>query len=234
MNVAAVKPCRCPICNWVGWTWSAVESRPGVHVRKACPQCASYPRDRMVWQLLHEQMRERDGKRLKVVEVGESGRAYLWKRRLYDYWNADIAPHDLGHVDLHVDELGVAVEERANAPHRPWGSVDRLDTPVGADVAILSYVLSAISSDRRRLQLLRQLHGVTSDTAALILFDDLQVDAPRHRKLRAGSYFHTVRLGGGLLSLMRQAAWLPTVIGSYPDTQLLASADLPFIVARKG
>jgi hypothetical protein len=166
--------------------------------------------------------------------VGESGRAHLWKRRICDYWNADVELDDLGHVDCLVDDLVSAVEDPDNFRRRPWVSRAGCDSPAGADAAILSYVLSAIPTDRSRLRLLRRLHHVTNETAALILFDDLQLNVSRHRRLRVGSYFHMVRLGRGILSLLSQAGWQSRVIDSYPDTRLLANAELPFILARKG
>jgi hypothetical protein len=233
MSARPEEPCHCPICDWEGRLWSAVESRPGVYVRKACPRCGSYPRDRIVWQLLHDRASARDGARLKVVEVGESGRAYLWKRRICDYWNADIVPHELGYVDVHVDELGVRESQDVKAQPSAWMPAGRTSTPRDSDIAVLAYVLSALPDDKQRLELLRKLHRATSKTATLILFDDLELDCPRHQRLASGQFFHAVRLGRPLLSLLVRAAWHPTVVKSYAAPRLLAHVELPLILATK-
>jgi hypothetical protein len=226
-------PCSCPICSWEGWLWSVAESRPGVYVRKVCPNCGSYPRDRIVWQLLHPRRNGSSGTPLSVVEVGESGRAYLWKRRAFNYCNADIAPHHLGYVDMRIEDLGVSRRRTAIVERQPWTRVEQAAPPQESDIALVSYVLSAMRSDRQRLDLLRKLHRATAKTGTLILFDDFKLDDESHRRLRAGDFFHRVRLGNSILALMARAAWQPEIVESYADARILAQLELPFIIAAK-
>lgn len=162
---------NCPICKWRGGLWEKVECKPGAYVRKKCPTCGSYPRDRLTWLLLQELAQNVRPKTLRVIEIGGSCSSYDWKRKLYFYRNADLPDCSSQTVDLCV--VG--------------GSV--LGAPKDFDVAIISYVLSMVEDQAIRISLLKELHELTHEKGGLILFDDLLLDHPQHAKVEHDGIF---------------------------------------------
>lgn len=206
---------ECPICNWEGAVWAAVESRPGYRTRKACPRCGSYPRDRIVWTLLHAYAYKKCGPVLKVVEFGEGGRGYFWKKTAFNYWNVDVDKTCSKVVDVSADQMG-NVPELGNA-----------------DAIVLSYVLSMIRAREARIDLLKRLYQLTAISGRLLLFDDLALELKRHVALDGAMFFHRVRFGRAILGEVREAGWHPVVVQSYPEKRILAARELPFIVAAR-
>src|SRR6266576_727150 len=120
--------CNCPICGWEGPAWEPVESRPNYFTKKKCVRCGSYPRDRLAWLLLTAYSEELTPDKLRLIEFGACGRAYGWKKRLFQYWNVDIKDSNSLMIDVTSNQMAEA----------SWLS--------DCDVALISYVLSMIES----------------------------------------------------------------------------------------
>jgi hypothetical protein len=212
---AVRKPCSCPICGWEGHVWESVESRPGHSTRKVCPRCASYPRDRLVRLLLVAYARELRAQKLKLVEFGESGRAYHWKKTLFEYWNVDIEDSKSEVIDVFANQMN-----GATCLH-------------DSHAALISYVLSMIEARGDRVDLLKEFHRLTTCSGRLIVFDDFSFDSDCHVKLSSQLFFHRLRFGRGILAEVKEAGWHPVVVQDYPEIRILSSLELPFLVASK-
>jgi hypothetical protein len=208
-------PCFCPICGWQGHLWGPVLAGPFMWVRKECPRCGSYPRDRIAYALLIHDVRRRIGNRMAVVEIGASPKSYWWKRRSFSYWNSDV-----GH------ELSDTVDFRIK------NGIVR-GAPGDADVALLSYVLSMVTEKRERVSLLRELYRLTKTSGRLILFDDVVQQSMKHVRTKHDAYFHRIRLGLALLDELADAQWIPVVIASGQPGYVAMDLELPFILAAK-
>ena len=208
--------CNCPICGWEGFAWEPVESRPDRFTKKKCVRCGSYPRDRLVWLLLSAYSGELRPDKLKLIEFGERGRAYDWKKKLFHYWNVDIEDSSSSVVDVAASQMMVA----------SWLS--------DCDVGLISYVLSMIESRSDRVNLMRQFCEKTKKSGRLVLFDDFGLVSERHVKLAAGSFFHRLQFGREILKEVEDAGWHPLVVHDYVDDQRLASVEVLFVLASKG
>lgn len=207
---------NCPICGWEGLAWEPVESRPNHCTKKKCVRCGSYPRDRLVWLLLSAYSKELSPDKVRLIEFGECGRAYGWKKRLFHYWNVDIQNSNSRVIDVAASQMMLA----------SWLS--------GCDVALISYVLSMIESRYDRVNLMHQFYEKTKESGRLVLFDDFGLGSERHAKLAAGSFFHRLRFGRDILGEVEDAGWNPFVVEDYIDERRLASLEVPFVVACKG
>jgi len=208
--------CECPICDWKGRQWDAVESRPKHMTRKICPQCGSYPRDRITSLLLLAHAEELPiYHRLKLIEFGELGRAYFWKKAFFDYWNIDLKESGSGFIDVFAEEM--------------------MTTPClrNSDTALISYVLSMIENRPMRVSLLSRFYELTTDRGRLILFDDFAFDRKPHLQLSPKLFFHRVRFGSAILAELRDAGWSTLIVSSYRRSRILSSLDIPFLVASK-
>jgi hypothetical protein len=215
MTAKAVRPrCFCPICDWEGWVWGPTESRPGRYVRKSCQRCGSYPRDRLVWLILNARADEL-GLRLKVIEVGEPGRAYLWKKRVFDYCNVEVDGSTSWFADVYLSQL------------------DNITWRGEFDAVLLSYVLSVIASRKERVRLMMQLHSLTKDSARLLLFDDFAMQSQHHQRLSSELFFHELRLGRPVVEEINEAGWQPNVVREWSDDRILSSVEMPFVLASK-
>jgi hypothetical protein len=197
------------------FAWAAIEARPGRLVRKSCRRCGSYPRDRIVFLLLRTLAEEVAPRKLRVLEVGCSRASYWWKRRLYDFRNADVRWGYPATRDLTID----------------GGIVAR--APASGSVAILSYVLSVVEDRSVRVRILRELYRLTIDAGRLILFDDVVPSAGAHKRVEADQYFHGLRLGSPLIEEMREAGWRPVIIELPTASRTLAELETPFMLAAK-
>ena len=176
----------------------------------------TYPRDRLVWLLLSAYSDELSPDKLRLIEFGERGRAYDWKKKLFHYWNVDIETSNSRVIDVAASQMTLA----------SWLS--------DCDVALISYVLSMIESRSERVSLMQRLYSKTKTSGRLVLFDDLGLASERHVKLPAGSFFHRLRFGRDLLREAQDAGWNPFVVEDYVDDRRLAFLELPFVVACKG
>jgi|ERR1700722_2313072 len=208
--------CNCPICGWEGSAWEPVESRPNHFTNKECVWCGSYPRDRLVWLLLSTYSQELYPEKLRLIEFGERGRAYGWKKRLFQYWNVDIEDSHSGVVDVAASQMMLS----------SWLN--------NCDAALISYVLSMIESRPERVRLMRQFHAVTKSSGRLVLFDDFRFGSAGHVKLVAESFFHRLRFGRDVLREVEDAGWNPVIVEDYVDDRRLASLEMPFVLACKG
>jgi hypothetical protein len=208
--------CNCPICGWEGYVWKPVESRPNCFTNKMCVRCGSYPRDRIVRLLLSTYSRELDLQKIRLIEFGESGRTYRWKKEHYHYWNVDLEDSSSGVVDVPSHQMACT----------PWLR--------DFDAALISYVLSMIESRSERISVMRQFQKITRSSGRLLLFDDFTLASPAHVKLPADAFFHKLRLGSDILKEVEDAGWNPVVVNNYVDDRRLVSLELPFVVASKG
>ena len=206
-------PCLCPICGWTGFLWAFVASGPSRYIRKLCPKCGSYPRDRLVW--CHLRYLSESTKAIQIIEVGGAPRTYWWKKRLYGYQNADIKEQIGETVDLLV--------ENGRIQNRPSDN----------DIAIISHVLGEISSKRVRMRLLAELWAATKGAGVLIMFDDFDPGALHHHNLSPRLFFHKLRLGRPILAELKESGWFPSIVDGVPKNPILAESDVPFIVAHK-
>ena len=206
---------RCPICQWSGSRWAAVEVRPRIYQEIICPRCGCFPRERLIWQFLAEFQAEASNEPLRVLEVGGRPRFSTHARKSYRYANADV-------TDIH-----------AQVDHCIRGR--RLDcTEAQYDVALVSYVLCEIISSEDRVLLLKELHRCTTPGARLILFDDIDLDVTAHQALGAHEFFHSVRLGAPLIAEVEAAGWNYSVIRALTDREhLAADRELPFLLCSK-
>lgn len=207
--------CWCPLCGWEGHLWEPVESRPSHSIRKVCPQCGSYPRDRIVSLLLLAYAQELSTYKLKLIEFGEHGRAYDWKTACFEYWNIDIEDSDSEVIDFSAGQM---MKEQCLR---------------NSDVALMSYVLSMIESRRARVDLLKHFHQLTINSGRLILFDDFSFDSIHHVKLSPKMFFHRLRFGRGISAELEEAGWFPIIVQDYRRPRILSSLELPFLVASK-
>jgi hypothetical protein len=207
--------CNCPICGWAGNAWEPVESRPGHFTRKKCARCGSYPRDRLVWLLLSTYSQELCRRKLKLIEFGEDGRAYGWKKTRFDYLNVDIKNSSSRVVDMTADHV-------MSSPRLHY-----------CDAGLISYVLSMVESRSGRVKLMRQFHAMTTDSGRLMLFDDFDFSSHGHVQLAAESFFHHLRFGREILSEVEDAGWSPIVVEDYVDDPRQVSLELPFVLACK-
>jgi hypothetical protein len=208
-------PCECPLCDWRGSRWEVVESRPKHLVRKLCPQCGSYPRDRITSLLLLAYAEEMRQKRLKLIEFGERGRAYIWKKSLFEYWNVDLKSSGSSVIDIVAEEMMIAPCLR------------------NSDAGLISYVLSMIDSRLTRVDLLKRFYELTTDSARLILFDDFAFERTGHLQLSSKLFFHGFRFGKTILAEMQEAGWSPFIVSNFRRGRILSSLDVPFLVASK-
>jgi hypothetical protein len=206
---------QCPICLWTGRDWCPVESRPRVFARKGCPRCGSYPRDRITFILLERLQQSSPKKKLAVGEIGGSVHSYTWKKKRYDYWNADIAKGVGKKVDVAIKACRIQ------------------SSPTEADVAILSYVLSEVERKQCRIGLMKELHRFTTSAGRMIFFDDLALTSRAHRIHSEGAFFHTIQLGRPILGEMKSADWRVAVIDSFKFRGIKAEMEMPFILAAK-
>jgi len=208
--------CHCPICGWEGFAWEPVESRPNHCTKKKCARCGSYPRDRVAWLLLSAYSKELSPDKLRLIEFGEGGRAYGWKKKLFHYWNVDVENSNSCVIDVPASQMMVA----------SWLG--------DCDAAIISYVLSMIEARSERVNLMRQFYNKTKKSGRLILFDDFGLRSVGHVQLAAGSFFHRLRFGRDILREVEDAGWNPLIIEDYVDDRRLASLEMPFVLACKG
>lgn len=212
---SSLHPCVCPICRWSGFTWAIVASRPSHQVRKVCPCCESYPRDRLLWKIL-SCIRSVSGRsNLRILEFGGAARAYWWKRRSYEYYNVDLKRNASDTVDGFIHH----------------GRVDRRFEQI--DVAVISYVFGEIRNVVTRSRIIAEAARATKEHGCLIIFDDLDLRLTKHRLLSRQQYFHKLRLGRPILEELRNGGWYPTVIEYLQANSMLGETELPFIVAFK-
>jgi hypothetical protein len=195
--------------------WLYVQTRPSAYSRKVCPGCESYPRDRILWHILSYLRSSRCTEALGIVEIGGAARSYWWKKRLYDYVNVDLDYKRSETVDLVINR----------------GSI--LRRPKGQDVAIISHVFGEIANCATRVRIAREVASATNQSGILIVFEDFDLATEEHSILPRGKFFHKLRLGHAILSELRSAGWLPTVIDAMPKNSILGESELPFILASK-
>jgi hypothetical protein len=196
--------------------WLYVQTRPSKFVRKACPKCESYPRDRILWLILSYLQSLRHTENLKILEIGGAARSHWWKKSHYGYANADLKCKVNETVDLTVNR----------------GRICR--RPKDLDVAIISHVFGEILSCATRLRMAKEASEATKESGILILFEDIDLGTVEHRKLGNREFFHKMRLGNSILLELRCAGWRPTVIEKLPKNSILGESELPFILASKG
>jgi SAM-dependent methyltransferase len=136
------------------------------------------------------------------------------KSASFHYWNADISLVLSDAVDFQVTN----------------GKID--GAPGGAQVALLSFILSMIRKSRERVCLLRELYRLTDPGGRLILFDDIDLRR-KTISIPHGAFFHELRLGQDLLGELAAAKWFPVVVSAVPQQSIGVELDSPFILAAK-
>src|ERR1700733_649342 len=146
---SSMHPCVCPICAWSGFGWAPVMSGPSRSVRKLCPNCESYPRDRILWHSLSGILSALSRPTLRVLEFGGAARSYWWKRRRFEYHNVDLKSNASETVDCFIYH----------------GKMDRRFDEI--DVAIVSHVFGDILSLATRSRIISEAARATTQNGYL-------------------------------------------------------------------
>lgn len=207
--------CYCPICHWRGREWKHFISKPGYWEQSECPRCKSLPRERAIW-LLVKRFRATNGiKRMKVLEVGGVQHFGIYMQKEYFYRNADIEKTG---AEIHYYIKNGIIPEKSIQFH----------------AGILSAVLSVITCEQTRVQLLSEFYRLTGKKGMLIICDDFNPWIENHMNLSLEKWFHPQRFGRQLLTEIKAAGWYPTVVYSVSGMELTGGeVALPFITAFK-
>jgi glycosyltransferase involved in cell wall biosynthesis len=207
--------CYCPICHWRGREWKQFIAKPGCWDKSECPRCKSLPRERIIWLLLKRFRDINSHKQMKILEVGGVRHFGIYMEKEYFYRNADI------------EETGARIDYYIKNGIIPENSIE-------FHAGILSAVLSVITSEQTRIQLLGEFYRLTGGKSMLVIFDDFDPWIENHMSLSLEKWFHPQRFGRQLLTEIKTAGWCPTVVYSVTGMELTGSeVALPFIIAFK-
>jgi GT2 family glycosyltransferase len=207
--------CYCPICHWRGREWKEFVSKPGFWEKSECPHCKSLPRERAIWLLIKRFKATAGIKRMKVLEVGGVRHFGDYMQKEYFYRNADIKQTG---AEIHYLIKDGIIPENSIQFH----------------AGILCAVLSVITSEQTRIQLLGEFYRLTGKNSMLLIFDDFNPWIENHIDITLEKWFHPQRFGRQLLNEIKAAGWYPTVVYSVTGMELTGGeVSLPFIMAFK-